>query len=222
MPLKDYFFSQGKNSDLNEDKTSRRNFLRKTGFILGGTFILNLIPSVGNTKERISKKRSKSMSANDEFLTLARTIYGECKSEPLTGQYAVGYTVKNRAELGRRYFEKNKVRHPQYGDGSIISACLSPGQFSCWNEYNYVNGRRARQNPTFNKLISLNVADTHEPLWAECLAVAKKVLHTDKHNPIENCTHFIPRDLHPLPNWALKRNPSFSIGNHVFYKVEKV
>lgn len=54
--------------------------------------------------------------------TLALTIYGEARGEPIDGQVAVASVIRNR-------YESHKDKY----DG-FKQICLEPRQFSCWNK----------------------------------------------------------------------------------------
>ncbi len=49
------------------------------------------------------------------------TIYGEAEGEPREGKMAVGFVIKNRADLWHK---------------TIHQVCLKPNQFECFNEDN--------------------------------------------------------------------------------------
>jgi len=61
---------------------------------------------------------------------MAKTLYGECRGEPIEGQIAVAWVIRNRAE------------HPRWWGKGVAGVCLHPYQFSCWN----------RSDPQYGKL----------------------------------------------------------------------
>jgi len=59
------------------------------------------------------------------------TLNGECRGEPANGQVAVRTVINNRAN-DPKYFKK---ANPLYtGTNNEAKVCLSPLQFSVWNE----------------------------------------------------------------------------------------
>lgn len=64
-----------------------------------------------------------------DLVTLARTLWGEARGEPVEGQIAIAWVVKNRVN-NPGWWSRQK------GDGivddTIESVCLDPNQFSCW------------------------------------------------------------------------------------------
>ena len=73
---------------------------------------------------------SAPMGETDAFLrtidTLARTIYGEARGEPIRGKEAVAAVVLNR--VGRAM-----ERGGWWWGSSVAEVCRRPWQFSCWN-----------------------------------------------------------------------------------------
>lgn len=50
-----------------------------------------------------------------------RTVWGEARGEPVEGQVAVSWVIRNRAE------------HPAWWGKTPAEVCLHKWQFSCWN-----------------------------------------------------------------------------------------
>ncbi len=61
------------------------------------------------------------ISPEDKHI-VAQTLYGECRGEPLEGQYAVAHVIFNR------------YIHAGAGSSRITltDICKAPDQFSCW------------------------------------------------------------------------------------------
>ena len=84
-----------------------------------------LIPLLGKTKTELSEQ---DYYRELEIDTLARTIFGEARGEPIKGQEAVASVVLNRVKVAQ-------ARGGRYWWGhDIISVCQKPYQFSCWNK----------------------------------------------------------------------------------------
>lgn len=59
---------------------------------------------------------------NVENKILAMTIFAEAWDEPIEGQRAVAWVIKNRADQGTKY-----------GGPTIKGVCLEKDQLDCWN-----------------------------------------------------------------------------------------
>ena len=79
---------------------------------------------------------------------LARTVYGEARSESELGKLAVAWVVVNRSRKYRK------------GLGEI---CLLSIHFSCWN-----NGRNNDANQ-----LAMMMAETSDPVFASCVMAAR-------------------------------------------------
>lgn len=139
----------------------------------------------------------------EDIIILAKTLYGEARGEPVAGQIAVAWVVRNRAEqaLGDKA-KGTKDRH-QFGDGTAQGACLKPWQFSCWN-HNDPNSIRLRTMPD------------DDPRIETCKIIAKDVLAGKVKDPTHGATfYYNPKVANP--NWAKGQTPTAIIGNHRFY-----
>jgi len=127
-----------------------------------------------------------------ELDTMARTLYGEARSEKLMGLVAVGWVIRNRVILGG-----------WWGD-TIDEVCLKPAQFSCWNT----------QDPNRQKIL---VASQAAPSFRRCYAVAVLVLLGEYEDPTHGATHYYaPATVDP--KWAKSMKVTVEIGNHRFLK----
>jgi len=86
--------------------------------------------------------------------TLARTLWGEARGEPVRGIEAVAAVVVNRVRLAQR-------RGGMWWGSDIVAVCRKPWQFSCWNA----------DDPNRAKLLAVTAAD---PVFATCLRVARR------------------------------------------------
>lgn len=127
--------------------------------------------------------------------TLARTLWGEARGEPVRGIEAVAAVIVNRvaAAAARGGF--------WWGD-SVIAVCRKPYQFSCWNA----------GDPNRAKLLAVTQAD---PVFATCLRVARRAVAGVLTDPTRGATHYHRAGLHPT--WASGHSPCAEIGAHLFY-----
>lgn len=123
-----------------------------------------------------------------------RTLYGECRGEPLRGQQAVGWVIRNRALW----------TPPAWWGHSVSAVCRQPFQFSCWNS----------NDP--NSAIIKTLADTH-PMYRMLLGVARAVMDGSVDDPTGGATHY--EVIGTGANWAKNREFSTIIGRHAFYPI---
>ena len=154
------------------------------------------------TREQILQKLS-------EQETLALTMWGEARREPLIGLIAVGRTVMNRLEKRQSRFGR-----------SAKDICLKPWQYSCWIAEGGVSN--------FNAVMSeaRRLADGIEPTdpkLRSCLWLAGGLLAGLVEDVVYSATHYYaPKAMKPptkIPVWA---HPpavlTVVIANHRFYK----
>ncbi len=132
---------------------------------------------------------------NEETEILAKTLYGEARSEGLSGIEAVANVVMNR------------VRHAQKAGGfwwgrSIKEVCLKPFQFSCWNP----------KDPNYS---ILNKDLSNDSLFDVCCRVAVRAIKGLLQDNTKGATHY--HTLNVNPSWASKLTPCAQIGQHLFY-----
>lgn len=123
---------------------------------------------------------------------LAKTIYGEARSEPLEGQHAIGYVVLNRV-----------ATQSWYGH-DVISVCLKNWQFSVWN----------RGTPSRRMLDGMSAAD---PRMQPQMQAARDVLTGTATNAIGGATHYYA-DYIRAPSWTEGATRVTKIGHHIFFK----
>jgi N-acetylmuramoyl-L-alanine amidase len=129
----------------------------------------------------------------DDVDIMARTIMGEARGEPDEGKIAVGWVIANRVSAGKWY------------SGSVFEVCRKPYQFSCWNI----------GDPNLSIITKAKIGD---PVFDNCLDVARKVLSQSIADPTEIATHYYANYISE-PAWA-KPPAVFTvqIGVHLFYK----
>lgn len=132
---------------------------------------------------------------DDAVDTLARTLWGEARGEPVRGIEAVAAVVVNRVRLAER-------QGGHWWGGNIVAVCRKPYQFSCWNP----------GDPNRAKLMAVTAAD---PVFATCLRVARRAVAGLLPDPTGGATHYHRVGL--SPSWAVGHSPCAEIGRHLFY-----
>ncbi|WP_084536686.1 cell wall hydrolase [Azospirillum halopraeferens] len=127
--------------------------------------------------------------------TLARTLWGEARGEPVRGIEAVAAVVVNRVRRAER-------RGGLWWGNDIIAVCRKPRQFSCWNA----------DDPNRPKLLAVTAAD---PVFATCLRVARRAVAGLLPDPTGGATHY--HRIGITPSWSIGHAPCAEIGRHVFY-----
>lgn len=134
-----------------------------------------------------------AVTAEDLDVT-ARTLWGEARGEPLTGQQAVAWVIRNRAAW----------RPAAWWGNTPKAACLKHAQFSCWLE---TDPNRA----------GLLILDTESPAYLALLGVARAVFAGEVDDPTGGATHYQVRGTGAA--WSRGRAPSAVIGRHEFYAI---
>lgn len=126
--------------------------------------------------------------------TAARTLWQEARGEPLAGQQAVAWVMRNRLHSGR------------WGN-SLASVCLWRAQFSGW----YVPS-----DPNFAGACSLSDAD---PTLAKLVQILTDVMQADQAtDPTGGATHYYAASMKTPPIWAETAIPCGTIGHQRFFK----
>lgn len=123
--------------------------------------------------------------------TAARTMWQECRGEPLEGREAVAHVIKNRLETGR------------WGP-SLASVCLWRGQFSGW----YMP-----HDPNFEGACNLGEG---APALTAMRALIQGAMSGEP-DPTGGATHYYA-DTIPAPAWVEGATFCCQIGHHRFYK----
>ncbi len=132
-----------------------------------------------------------------EIDVLARTLWGEARSEGVHGIEAVACVVLNRVKVSR------KMAGYWWGN-DIIQVCQKPYQFSCWN----------KSDPQYRRVISVDTSDLH---FATCIRVARRALLGLIDDPTGGATHYHAD--YVSPTWADLNKKTEIIGRHIFYKL---
>ena len=122
---------------------------------------------------------------------LARTIFGEARSESAKGKRAVAHVILNRVKKGGR-------------DHSISATCLRAKQFSAWNP----------KDPNRQKLLTVALTDKDFRL---CFRAALEAV--DERDFTLGSTHYHTRTVHPA--WSEGHTPALRLGSHVFFNTVK-
>lgn len=160
-------------------KYSRRDFLRNIGIAGALSLIPNLEALADENKE--SKYKTSDFTKDREQVLLARMLFGEARDCSELEKVAIAYTAINRANDGKRY-----------NGETLREAILKPHQYSCFNEND--KNREKLMDP-----------EKYEPkAFAECLAVAQKVLQKKYSDPTNGATHYFNPEIVKKPTWADK------------------
>jgi spore germination cell wall hydrolase CwlJ-like protein len=144
-------------------------------------------------------KQSKAKARDIDIL--ARTLWGEARGEGLRGMEAVACVVLNRVGIARRY-------HGRYWWGhSIATVCRKRHQFSCWNE----------GDPNYKLL--LMVGD-ETPEFVVARRIARRAVAGTLEDITGGATHYHAQSV--MPYWAKDVLPVYTIGHHVFYRLEEI
>ena len=148
-------------------------------------------------------------SALTDRQALAVTVFGEARREPLVGQHAVAWVVRNR------------LQWPQRFGASWKGVCHRPAQFSCWYPWggasNYAAVMAAAQQ------VIDGPVPTPGSALARALQVAEDVMAGRGDDPTGTADHyFAPISMKPpsrVPVWAQGHTPTVVIGAHRFYRL---
>ena len=131
---------------------------------------------------------------------VAATLWGEARNQTVYGRIAIAHVIKNR--MARRAQTAHEV-------------CLAKLQFSCWWSVGGAANHAAL-------LVLLNhLADYRDPVWLECLWVAKGVLDGVCRDVVKGADHYVTTTLlnsTARPNWVLGMLCIGRVGDHTFYR----
>lgn len=130
----------------------------------------------------------------NELDALARTLWGEARSESPEGKIAVAWVIRNR------------VNKPSWWGKTILSVIHKPWQFSCWNKsdpnYKFLSGQRKIPQKEYD----------------ECAELALKVFKNEVEDPTNGATHYFAPKVVKAPSWTKGAKLTVTIGGHKFYK----
>lgn len=151
-------------------------------------------------------QKEKSQPSKEEYYreleidTLARTIFGEARGEPVEGMEAVAGVVLNRVRIAQK-------RGRYWWGNNIIGVCQKPYQFSCWN----------KSDPSYHRLINITADNIH---FATALRIARRAVIGALQDRSKGATHYHAD--YVMPYWAKGEKPVHTIGRHIFYKLVEV
>ena len=139
-------------------------------------------------------KRIPNLEEEFAIHLLAGLIYGEARGEPVKGQLAVAWTVRNR------------VQRPSWWGKSWVEVILKPYQYSCW-------GFNERGEPNWFRVFA-HIKEASPMQF--CIGVLVYQGHLI--DPTQGATHYHTVTIRPA--WADKLRKTVTIGNHQFYVEE--
>jgi N-acetylmuramoyl-L-alanine amidase len=141
--------------------------------------------------------------------TLAVTLYGEGRGEPIEGRIAVASVIRNRVKAGT------------FGDG-YKGVCLKRWQFSCWNE---PIGTGAA-NYIATMLAARSLVSPSEPLanvLKECVWIAEGIALGVVLDRVKGADHYYsPKAMIPkgaTPTWSQGKPIVAVVGSHLFFRL---
>jgi spore germination cell wall hydrolase CwlJ-like protein len=161
------------------------------------TFFKKLIPLRSVPKE---EPDATQFYKELEIDVLARTLWGEARSEGVQGLEAVASVILNRVKVSR------KMAGYWWGN-NLVQVCQKPYQFSCWN----------KSDPQYKRVISVDASDLH---FATCIRVARRALLGLIKDTTNGATHYHADYVNPT--WADIRKKTVIIGRHFFYRLVEV
>ena len=144
--------------------------------------------------------RTPPALSDDAVDTLARTLWGEARGEPVRAIEAVAAVVMNRVRRARE-------RGGWWWGGDVVSVCRKPFQFSCWN-------------PGDPRRADLLAVTSTDPVFATCLRTARRAVAGLLPDPTEGATHYHRTGIDPSAadvSWARGRCVCAEIGGLLFY-----
>lgn len=135
-----------------------------------------------------------------EIDVLARTIFGEARSEGADGMEAVACVVLNRRAVAK------KMGGYWWGN-SIIDICQKPFQFSCWN----------KDDPNLKRIQTVTDKDL---VFQTALRIARRAVIGSLRDTTLGATHYHADYVSPY--WAKNQRPVTQIGRHIFYTLVEV
>ena len=128
--------------------------------------------------------------------TIARTAWGEARSQGELGMQAVINVIMKRASL-----------HWQ-GKTTPEDVCLARKQFDCWL-------------PDDPNLPKLKAVDDTDPQFATALALADKAVNTYLPDVTNGADSYYARTMPSTPCWARGLIPCATIKDHLFFATRK-
>ena len=131
-----------------------------------------------------------------EIDVLARTLWGQARSEGAAGMQAMASLILNRLKI-------SQDQGGYWWGNDLIRICQKPYQFSCWN----------RSDPSYRVLQALTDRDIH---FATALRIARRSVSGVLDDSVKGAVHY--HEKHNVPYWAQGRTPAVTVGRYVFYR----
>lgn len=134
---------------------------------------------------------------------IALTIYGEARGEPIEGQIAVGFVIRNR-------FYSDQTKYKTYNQ-----VCLEPKQFSCWNQ----------DDPNYNILTELAQkmidGQSIDVPMRQFMFIAEGVIYTNIYTNVGGNRYYLTTRMfdNDRPIWAKNAKNVIIKGNQTFFDV---
>lgn len=129
----------------------------------------------------------------EDYMTTARTVYGEARNQEWEGQLAVAFVILNRVRDGSRWAD------------TPHGVCVAEWQFSAWND----------GDPNLRRLAAATLQDAP---FRRAFAATAVAFAMDRADPTDGANHYHHRDLDP-PSWADADAITARIGDHLFYRL---
>jgi N-acetylmuramoyl-L-alanine amidase len=165
-----------------------------------------LSPLIKRKKEKPSSPETEEITDEKSYYeqleidVLARTLWGEARSEGTAGMEAVAAVVLNRVKTA-------KALGGYWWGNDIIQVCQKPYQFSCWN----------RSDPSYKKLIEVTENNIY---FRTALRISRRAVAGVLKDHTGGATHYHADYVNPY--WAEGENSTTTIGRHIFYKLVEV
>lgn len=148
----------------------------------------------------------------NDLNTLALTLYGESRGEPIEGIIAVGCVIRNRVNT-----DLNHDNKPDWWGEGYEGVCLAKLQFSCWNKF----------DPNYPLLMNLqdkleDNIDITDKFFKECNWVAQGIISEDILDITQGATQYLTLALFNSkhkPDWAKNAQLEVVKGNQVFLNI---
>lgn len=126
---------------------------------------------------------------------IARTLWGEARSQGVMGMVAVACVIMNRSY------------NPGWWGTSLRGVCLAPMQFSCWND----------SDPQAEKMRS----PINDMEYVQASTIAEMLFNHSINDITNGADHYRAEYAHPV--WADGKFPTYICGalgsRHMFYKL---
>ena len=147
------------------------------------------------------------MNLTDPQDVLARTIWGEARGDGAAGMSAVADVILNRLAISEEHAERHPSYPPYWWGGDLISICLKPAQFDCWNS----------EDPNRT---ALEEVDDSDPTFVEALSIARQAIEGTLLDSTEGATSYKASWEGWPPSWPMPPvRPLVVIGHQEFYNL---